>query len=116
MSRIRDRRDRQKKSSKVALQSLTLYYRLSKKTYNSRDSPMVTHSNTNLPVRSLCTGERTGPAAFSDLWSYVAEIRVIEIINGSCEIVCPRSNIKDHGSLREALPTPSALDFLFSSV
>jgi hypothetical protein len=45
-----------------------------KKTYNSRDSPMVTHSNTNLPVRSLCTGERTGPAAFSDLWSYVPGI------------------------------------------
>jgi hypothetical protein len=34
---------------------------------------MVTHSNTNLPVRSLCTGERTGPAAFSDLWSYVPD-------------------------------------------
>jgi hypothetical protein len=38
---------------------------------------MVTHSNTNLPVRSLCTGERTGPAAFSDLWSYVQGNRIL---------------------------------------
>jgi hypothetical protein len=40
---------------------------------------MVTHSNTNLPVRSLCTGERTGPAAFSDLWSYVTRNCILTV-------------------------------------
>ena len=41
------------------------------KTYNRRDSQMVTHSSTSLPVQCLCTAERTGCPVFTDLWSYV---------------------------------------------
>ncbi|OCK99584.1 hypothetical protein K441DRAFT_535988, partial [Cenococcum geophilum 1.58] len=42
---------------------------------NSRYSLVVTHLTTNLPVDGLCTGERTGPAVFHHLWSYVEVIR-----------------------------------------
>jgi hypothetical protein len=41
------------------------------KTYNRRDSQMVTHSSTNRPVQCLCMAERTGCPVFTDLWSYV---------------------------------------------
>ncbi|KAL6151886.1 hypothetical protein ACJQWK_10250 [Exserohilum turcicum] len=41
------------------------------KTYNSRDSPVVTHLTTNLPVTSLCIAERTRDTEFWYLWSYV---------------------------------------------
>ena len=43
------------------------------KTYNSGDSPVVTHPSTNLPVSCLSTAERTGSAGFMILWSYVEE-------------------------------------------
>jgi hypothetical protein len=42
-----------------------------KKTYNRRDSQMVTHSSTSRPVQCLCMAERTGCPVFTDLWSYV---------------------------------------------
>ncbi|OCK80633.1 hypothetical protein K432DRAFT_297280, partial [Lepidopterella palustris CBS 459.81] len=45
-----------------------------KKTYSSRDSPLVTHANTNLPICSLNIGERTGPVVFCNLWPYVKEV------------------------------------------
>ena len=41
------------------------------KTYNSRDSLMVTHSTTNLPIWCLCMAERTGCPFLTSLWSYV---------------------------------------------
>jgi hypothetical protein len=41
------------------------------KTYNRRDSQMVTHSSTSRPVQCLCMAERTGCPALTDLWSYV---------------------------------------------
>ena len=41
------------------------------KTYNRRDSQMVTHSSTSHPVQCLCMAERTGCPVFTDLWSYV---------------------------------------------
>ena len=41
------------------------------KTYNRRDSQMVTHSSTSRPVQCLCMAERTGCPVFTDLWSYV---------------------------------------------
>jgi hypothetical protein len=44
------------------------------KTYNSRYSLMVTHSTTNLPICSLCKGERTGSPVLCNLWSYVKDI------------------------------------------
>ena len=44
---------------------------MQKKTYNSGDSPVVTHLTTNPPVTSLSTAERTGSAIFLNLWSYV---------------------------------------------
>jgi hypothetical protein len=43
------------------------------KTYNSRDSPMVTHLTTNPPVSCLNRAERTGSLVLKILWSYVKE-------------------------------------------
>jgi hypothetical protein len=43
------------------------------KTYNSRDSLMVTHLTTNPPVSCLNRAERTGSLVFMILWSYVAK-------------------------------------------
>jgi hypothetical protein len=43
------------------------------RTYNRRDSQMVTHSSTSRPVQCLCMAERTGCPVFTDLWSYVLE-------------------------------------------
>ena len=45
--------------------------RVKSKTYNRRDSQMVTHSSTSRPVQCLCMAERTGCPVFTDLWSYV---------------------------------------------
>jgi hypothetical protein len=45
----------------------------SAKTYNRRDSQMVTHSSTSRPVQCLCMAERTGCPVFTDLWSYVLD-------------------------------------------
>jgi hypothetical protein len=41
------------------------------KTYDRRDSQMVTHSSTSRPVQCLCMAERTGCPVLTDLWSYV---------------------------------------------
>jgi hypothetical protein len=43
------------------------------KTYNRRDSQMVTHSSTSRRVQCLCMAERTGCPVLTDLWSYVLE-------------------------------------------
>jgi hypothetical protein len=43
------------------------------KTYNSGDSPVVTHLTTSPPVRCLNRAERTGSLVFNVLWSYVKE-------------------------------------------
>jgi hypothetical protein len=50
-----------------------------KKTYNRRDSQMVTHSSTSRPVQCLCMAERTGCPVLTDLWSYVMDLGVCEI-------------------------------------
>ena len=42
-----------------------------KKTYNSRDSHVVTHHTTNRPACGLSTAERTGSPVLHTLWSYV---------------------------------------------
>jgi hypothetical protein len=52
---------------------LTLSTICGEKTYNRRDSQMVTHSSTSRPVQCLCMAERTGCPVFTDLWSYVLE-------------------------------------------
>ena len=44
-----------------------------KKTYNSRDSHVVTHHTTNLPACGLSTAERTGSPVLHTLWSYVLD-------------------------------------------
>ncbi|KAK0616796.1 hypothetical protein B0T14DRAFT_434938, partial [Immersiella caudata] len=41
------------------------------KTYNTRDSLVVTDPTTSLAVTGLSMGERTGSRAFQYLWSYV---------------------------------------------
>ncbi|KAL5381772.1 hypothetical protein DPSP01_006956 [Paraphaeosphaeria sporulosa] len=43
------------------------------KTYNSGDSPVVTHLTTDPPVHCLCKAERTGSPILSVLWSYVKD-------------------------------------------
>ena len=43
------------------------------KTYNSRDSLVVTHPTTSLPIWGLCMAERTGCPILLSLWSYVTE-------------------------------------------
>ena len=43
----------------------------STKTYNTRDSPVVTHLSTSLAVCSLSRAERTGCRVLYSVWSYV---------------------------------------------
>jgi hypothetical protein len=50
------------------------------KTYNRRDSQMVTHSSTSRPVQCLCMAERTGCPVLTDLWSYVLNVNSQEFI------------------------------------
>ena len=54
------------------------------KTYNRRDSQMVTHSSTSRPVQCLCMAERTGCPVFTDLWSYVLIYQVANNITRRC--------------------------------
>ena len=42
-----------------------------KNTYNTGDSLVVTDPTTSPALRGLCSGERTGPSVFHELWSYV---------------------------------------------
>jgi hypothetical protein len=51
----------------------------SSKTYNSGDSPVVTHLTTSPPVRCLNRAERTGSLVFNVLWSYVEELLESEV-------------------------------------
>ena len=46
------------------------------KTYNRRDSLVVTHPTTNLPACGLSTAERTGSPVLHTLWSYVLGFQV----------------------------------------
>ena len=52
-----------------------------KKTYNTRDSLVVTDPTTSLALRGLCLGERTGPSVFHELWSYVLVLSLEEAYN-----------------------------------
>ena len=45
-----------------------------KKTYNTRDSLVVTDPITSLAVTGLSRGERTGSRIFQHLWSYVMDL------------------------------------------
>ncbi|KAK0741266.1 hypothetical protein B0T18DRAFT_330832 [Schizothecium vesticola] len=49
-----------------------------KKTYNTRDSLVVTDPTTSLALTGLSMGERTGSRAFQWVWSYV----FVEVGNG----------------------------------
>ncbi|KAJ6042422.1 hypothetical protein N7446_013488 [Penicillium canescens] len=51
-----------------------------KKTYNSKDSLVVTHLTTNLPACGLSTAERTGSPVLHTLWSYVLSPAYLEYI------------------------------------
>jgi hypothetical protein len=48
------------------------------KTYNSGDSPVVSHLTTNPPISLLSVAEQTGCADLEILWSYVKEFSVCE--------------------------------------
>ena len=54
------------------------------KTYNSRDSLVVTHPTTNRPACGLSTAERTGSPVFHTLWSYVPAFSCIMILYCRC--------------------------------
>ena len=41
------------------------------KTYNTKDSPVVTDLSTSLALTNLIKGERTGSHVLSWIWSYV---------------------------------------------
>jgi hypothetical protein len=56
------------------------------KTYNTRDSPVVTHPSTNLAITGLSMGERTGSRVFLCLWSYVTD-------SPSDQVISPRHTI-----------------------
>ena len=58
-------------SCRVSIASEAWSKNLRPKTYNRRDSQMVTHSSTSRPVQCLCMAERTGCPVLTDLWSYV---------------------------------------------
>jgi hypothetical protein len=62
------------------------------KTYNSGDSPVVTHLTTSPPVRCLNRAERTGSLVFNVLWSYVKKVVVDAnyiVVDKACvEVVC----------------------------
>ncbi|RPA70985.1 hypothetical protein BJ508DRAFT_218616, partial [Ascobolus immersus RN42] len=47
------------------------------KTYSTKDSRVVTHRSTNLAIRSLTMGERTGSRIFFNLWPYVPTVQKI---------------------------------------
>ncbi|RPA79480.1 hypothetical protein BJ508DRAFT_348234 [Ascobolus immersus RN42] len=46
-----------------------------RKTYSTKDSHVVTHRSTNLAIRSLTMGERTGSRMIFNLWPYVTVFR-----------------------------------------
>ena len=48
--------------------------RVQKKTYDSGDSPVVTHLTTNPPILCLYRDDRTGILALKVRWSYVIEL------------------------------------------
>ncbi|RPA74449.1 hypothetical protein BJ508DRAFT_215373 [Ascobolus immersus RN42] len=50
--------------------NLTLTEARPSKTYSTTDSRVVTHHSTNLAIRSLTMGERTGSRVFFNLWPY----------------------------------------------
>ena len=50
-----------------------------KKTYNTRDSLVVTDPTTGLALTGLSMGERTGSRVFQWVWSYVGEC-VVEVV------------------------------------
>jgi hypothetical protein len=58
-----------------------------KKTYNSRDSLVVTHPTTNLPACGLSTAERTGSPVLHTLWSYVFDLELKEAILAHAYII-----------------------------
>ena len=71
------------------------------KTYNSRDSLVVTHPTTSRPACGLSMAERTGSPVFHTLWSYVLvllrEGKYIEYIHlGSTGHLCLKSIIQMH--------------------
>jgi hypothetical protein len=61
------------------------------KTYNRRDSQMVTHSSTSRPVQCLCMAERTGCPVLTDLWSYVPITRLFGLAYADTTLKRPSS-------------------------
>ncbi|KAK0717554.1 hypothetical protein B0T26DRAFT_648353, partial [Lasiosphaeria miniovina] len=58
-----------------------------KKTYNTRDSLVVTDPTTSLALGYLSRGERTGSRVFSQVWSYVGVWVVISVQEGGISAI-----------------------------
>ena len=96
------------------------------KTYNRRDSQMVTHSSTSRPVQCLCMAERTGCPVLTDLWSYVTvsfSTWIYTITRHGCHFrvmvhclsrcgVCDNSTDVTSTSLKNATRTSERLDYM----
>ncbi|KAJ6054183.1 uncharacterized protein N7446_010195 [Penicillium canescens] len=67
-----------------------LFKQKNKKTYNSKDSLVVTHLTTNLPACGLSTAERTGSPVLHTLWSYVLVIALKGTITTKALLIRPR--------------------------
>jgi hypothetical protein len=78
-----------------------------RKTYNTRDSLVVTDPTTSLALHGLCTGERTGPSAFRELWSYVTVILPEAIYREMLDLIGSKT------FFLRAFPEPSPLSFFF---
>ncbi|KAK0623655.1 hypothetical protein B0T14DRAFT_427502, partial [Immersiella caudata] len=71
------------------------------KTYNTRDSLVVTDPTTSLALTGLSMGERTGSRAFQWVWSYV----LVELRNGryhgwQFEVLVTSESGKERAQLR----------------
>ncbi|RPA76686.1 hypothetical protein BJ508DRAFT_213488, partial [Ascobolus immersus RN42] len=63
------------------------------KTYSTKDSRVVTHRSTNLAIRSLTLGERTGSRILFYLWPYVQETRLS--IVATCCLPILKTNVQN---------------------
>ena len=67
------------------------------KTYNSGDSPVVTHLTTNPPISCLTRAERTGSRDLKILWSYV-KARAEMVVYDAVMVELATSNWRSDGT------------------
>ena len=60
---------------------------MEQKTYNTRDSLVVTDPTTNPALSGLTRGERTGSRIFQMVWSYVGELELFGTYNPASHLL-----------------------------